>query len=79
MSSNSIGQTSQPTPLDEPDFYVAELQRAVSEQRFGVTNIGNVAASVPPSSPGATVNVELLEQRTIKIKLTLHGFRVSEL
>lgn len=65
------------TPLDEPDFYVAELRRAANEQSWGVQSVGNVAASVPPSMPGATVELKLLEPRSVKIKLTLQGYRVG--
>lgn len=64
-------------PTEALDFYVAELERATKEQRFGIAGVGSVTASVPPSSPGATVDVNLLEQRSIKVKLTSNGFRVS--
>jgi len=67
---------SQQRPQDEPDFFVNELQRASKEQLFGVIGVGTVTASTPPSSPGATVVVELLERRSIKIKLSLVGYRV---
>lgn len=79
MSSTTTPSATSLTPLDNPDFFVAELQRAVNEQTYGVVSIGTVAASVPPSSPGATVNVQLLEKRFVKIKLTLAGYRVSSL
>jgi len=67
---------SQQRPQDEPDFFVNELQRASKEQLFGVIGVGTVTASTPPSSPVATVVVELLERRSIKIKLSLVGYRV---
>jgi len=67
---------SQQRPQDEPDFFVNELRRASKEQLFGVVGVGTVTASTPPSSPGATVVVELLERRSIKIKLSLVGYRV---
>jgi len=66
----------QQRPPEEPDFFVNELRRASKEQLFGVIGVGAVTASNPPSSPGATVVVELLEQRSIKIKLSLVGYRV---
>jgi len=66
----------QQRPQDEPDFFVNELRRASKEQLFGVIGVGTVTASTPPSSPGATVVVELLERRSIKIKLSLVGYRV---
>jgi len=60
----------------ELDFFVTELHRASKEQLFGVVDVGAVAASTPPSSPGATVGVQLLEHRSIKIKLSVEGYRV---
>jgi len=67
---------SQQRAPQEPDFFVNELRRASKEQIFGVIGVGTVTASTPPSSPGATVVVELLERRSIKIKLSLVGYRV---
>jgi hypothetical protein len=57
---------------------VAELQRAAEEIKFGVRRVGKVAQTVgtPLVAPGATVEVELIENRTIKIKLTLTGYKV---
>lgn len=66
-------------PAEDPDFFVNELRRASQEQLFGVADVGAVVASTPPSSPGATVNVQLLERRSIKIKLSLEGYRVPSI
>ena len=59
--------------------FVNELQRVSDEQSFGVVDVGAVSASTPPSSPGATVIVDLLERRSIKIKLSPKGYRVRAL
>lgn len=67
------------TPLDHPDFYVSELTRALYEIQFGVKRIGAVVPTSTSSlaKPGSTAEVELLEGRTIKIKLTLSGYKVN--
>ncbi|KAF8322635.1 hypothetical protein DL93DRAFT_2151828 [Clavulina sp. PMI_390] len=67
------------TSVDAREFYVGELRRAVNEQRFGVAEIGDVSLSVPPGSPGAIVHIRLLEDKMIKVKLNLDGYRVVSL
>jgi len=63
-------------PTEKLNSFVNELQRVSDEQRFGIADVGAVSASAPPNSPGATVVVVLLERRSIKIKLSLKGYRV---
>jgi len=74
MDSGEVGLQHQ--LQEEPDFFVNELRRTSKEQLFGVIGVGTVTASTPPSSLGATVLVELLEHRSIKIKLSVRGYRV---
>ena len=65
------------TSAKPPQFFVGELREAVNEQRFGIVDVGDVSFQSPPSSPGAVVEIELLEHKTIKVKLDLDGYRVS--
>lgn len=79
LTTSGIAPEANPTPLDQLDFYVSELTKAASENKFGLKSVGNVTStgSSTLAKPGATVEVELLEGKSIKVKLTVSGYKAS--
>jgi len=56
-----------------PSFYYTELNKALSEQAFGLGQ-SNVTGSTPHE---ATASVTLLEGRTIRITLSARGYQLD--
>ncbi|KII90569.1 hypothetical protein PLICRDRAFT_173963 [Plicaturopsis crispa FD-325 SS-3] len=61
------------TSEDPPTFPARELQRALSEQAFGITGFQMMPASTPLD---ASAYVTLLEGNVIKITLSARGYQV---
>lgn len=60
------------TKIMSPSFYYTELNKALSEQAFGLGQF-DVKSSTPHE---ATASVTLLEGRTIRITLSARGYQV---
>ncbi|KAG2129124.1 hypothetical protein DEU56DRAFT_817829 [Suillus clintonianus] len=57
-----------------PSFYHTELNRALSEQAFGLARFDIFRSSSPHE---ATASVTLIEGRTIRITLTARGYQLD--